>query len=169
MTAMQELSLAVRERRVAIGMSQAKVAQLSGLSRVTVNQVEKGTIKDLSMNRASKLLDVLGLKVVVPIPSRSREQIYLKKGGALQSAAQTASVSYREILSAEVLLQVFLDRSIPKNFKPHVFTLLEEAPISLLGALVEELHAEHHLDRADTWQQMREFALQMKTLRQFWL
>jgi DNA-binding XRE family transcriptional regulator len=43
-----ELGHAVNSRRADMGLTQAALAKLSGLSRATVNQVENGTVKDLT-------------------------------------------------------------------------------------------------------------------------
>jgi len=71
MSTIQELGSTVRTRRSDMGLTQTTLAKLSGLSRATVNQVENGTINDLSLTRASKLLGVLGLFITVA-PPRSR-------------------------------------------------------------------------------------------------
>ena len=68
MSAILELSAAVRTRRADMGLTQTALAKLSGLSRATVNQVENGTIRDLSLTRAAKLLGSLGLSVTVTAP-----------------------------------------------------------------------------------------------------
>ena len=65
MGALHELGQAVQERRTRMGMTQASLAALSGLSRQTISQLESGSIGDLSLQRAQKLADVLGLALQV--------------------------------------------------------------------------------------------------------
>lgn len=60
-----EISLAVRTRRCDMGLTQERVAQLSGLWRATISQIEDGTVKDLSVVRSARLLAVLGLLIHV--------------------------------------------------------------------------------------------------------
>jgi len=50
-----------------------------------------------------------------------------------------------------------------------VHTLLEEAPVSLLAAVVEELHEELGVDRTQVWKKMRTLAHQFKSSRELWL
>jgi transcriptional regulator with XRE-family HTH domain len=168
MSVIQELRSAVRTRRSDMGLTQASLAKLSGLSRATVNQVENGTINDLSLNRASKLLDSLGLQVMVAPPRSHRESAGSRKSSALLKAAQTASVSFRVSIGPEVLEQVLTTRDMPKEFVPHLHTLLEEAPISLLADIVEELHLKRGVDRVLTWNRMRELARQFLSCREQW-
>lgn len=54
-----EIGLAVRTRRSDMGLSQARVADLCGLSSVTVDQLENGSIDALNWADAVRLLSVL--------------------------------------------------------------------------------------------------------------
>ena len=168
MSAIQELGSAVRTRRSDMGLTQATLAKLCGLSRATVNQVENGTINDLSLNRASRLLDSLGLQVTVAPPRSRSESAGSRDGNALLKAAQTASVSFRVSMPPEILEQVLTTLDPPKEFVPHLHTLLEEAPISLLAGVVEELHLKHGIDRSQGWHRMRELARQFLSSRGQW-
>ncbi len=158
----------VRTRRADMGLTQASLAKLSGLSRATVSQVENGTIHDLSLKRASRLLDSLGLQVTVAPPRSHGERNESRKSSALLKAAQTASVSFRISMGPEILEQVLTTKDLPKEFVPHLHTLLEEAPISLLAGVVEELHLKHGIDRIQIWSRMRELARQFLTGREQW-
>jgi transcriptional regulator with XRE-family HTH domain len=50
----------VKHRRQALGLSQARLARLGGLSRATINQLETGSIEDLGGAKLFALLDLLG-------------------------------------------------------------------------------------------------------------
>lgn len=78
----------IRARRQAVGLTQQRLAKLADLSRQTVQRLEVGTIQDLSFQRLSNLLGVLGLNFGLPsLAARER-----KRG--LWMAAKTSSVSY---------------------------------------------------------------------------
>jgi transcriptional regulator with XRE-family HTH domain len=51
-----EIGQRIRDRREELGLSQDRLAKLGGLSRVTINQLETGSIGDLGV---SKLLNLL--------------------------------------------------------------------------------------------------------------
>ena len=169
MSAIQELGSSVRTRRSDMGLTQTTVAKLSGLSRATVNQVENGTINDLSLTRASKLLGVLGLFITVAAPRPRHSKTKDSKSSARDLAARTAGVSYRLAMSADHLRDSLSTGVVPPEFMPHVHTLLEEAPVSLLAAVVEELHEELGVDRTQVWKRMRTLAHQFKSNRELWL
>lgn len=169
MSVILELSSAVRTRRSDMGLTQTTLAKLSGLSRATVNQVENGTINDLSLTRTAKLLGVLGLSVTVAAPRPKSLQNKGAKSSALDLAARTASVSYRVAMHASQLRDVLTTERVPAGFWPHVHTLLEEAPVSLLASVVEELHLELGIERTQVWKKMRELARRRMSSRELWL
>lgn len=166
MAIVQELGLAVKARRSDMGLTQATLARLSGLSRATVNQVENHTLRDLSLNRAARLLGVLGLALTAPV---ARERAApLPKSPALDVAARTASVSYKTVLPAKALRRCIETATLPPGYEPHISTLLDEAPISLLARVVDELHADSGIERAALWRHLREMARQLGCLREIW-
>lgn len=150
-----------------MGLTQTAVARLAGLSRATVNQLEADAIQDLSLRRTARLLDVLGLTLSIADP-RARAGKRAQSSDALEIAARTASVSYRRSLTAPELRQILLHEEVPAAFKPHVHALLEEAPVSLLAAVVERVHAHDGVERPQVWQRMRELARQLQCSRDLW-
>lgn len=127
------ISRGVLERRLALGLTQAELAERAGLSRATVNAIENDSVSDIGVR---KLADVLGeLNVglaIVPI-DRKRGPDFLKM------AATSASVSFREKLSVNEIARIFIRGRVPKAKRPHVRALLEEAPKSVLRGLYEQL------------------------------
>lgn len=169
MSALHELSSTVHTRRAEMGLTQATLAKLSGLSRGTVNQLENGSIHDLSLLRVSRLLDVLGLPFTFGASKPKANQHKESKFSACEIAARTASVSYRIVVSADQLRKIFCGQEVPERYWPHVHTLLEEAPVSLLARVVDELHREFNMDRSEIWQRMRDLARKFKGTRELWL
>lgn len=158
----------VNLRRSDMGLTQAALAKLCGLSRVTINQVETARLKDLSLTRTSKLLDALGLAIrvtqarpvdVTPRPGRST---------ALELAARSASVSYRNMLSPEALRHALLTGQVPKPFVPHLSCFLDEAPTARLADVVEQLFQADAVPREQSWRTMRALAKQFQSNREMW-
>lgn len=56
-----DIGHSVRIRRSELGLSQAQLAHLSGLSRQTLVGLENGTLSDLGVNRVGEVMAVLGL------------------------------------------------------------------------------------------------------------
>ena len=168
MTTLHELGNAVHARRSEMGLTQARVARLSGLTRQTVNQVENGTVVDLSLNRASRLAEVLGLSLAVRDPRMHEADKPGARSTALVRAARTASVSYRQAMAPTQLRKILMAGTVAPDDAPYLHALLDDAPISLLASLSEQLHRESGMDRAQAWQHFRHLAHQVLSKRDIW-
>lgn len=164
MNALLELGCAVRERRQDMGITQATLARLSGLSRATVNQLENATAKELGISRAQRVMGALGLSVVITGARASARSATLP----LLKAARAASVSYRDVMDADTLAAALSGAAVPAAFMPHVRSLLDEASVALLAEVVEDLHARCGMPRADVWRRMRQLAQEFMVSREIW-
>lgn len=168
MTTLHELGNAVHARRVEMGLTQARLATLSNLTRQTVNQIENGTVNDLSLNRAGKLADVLGLLLHVEDFHANKRAVPGSQTSALARAARTASVSYRQALAPARLRKILIDGSVSLDYAPYLHALLDEAPVPLLASLCEQLHSEAAMSREQAWKHFRQLAHQVMSKRDIW-
>lgn len=165
MYAIHELSSAVRTRRREMGLSQQALAKLSGLSRSTVNQLEKATVKDLSLSRTAALLEALGLGLTIdPSHPRLRDS----DQSPLELAARTASVSFRTPLTPSALADSLSSGIVALSLAPQIATFLDELPLALMARAVEQVHLEQRLPREVIWANMRRMAAQLKATREIW-
>ena len=151
-----------------MGLTQEALARISGLSRSTINAVETKSIGNLSITKAESLLESIGLSIGVGTPIRAGGKQAPASRTALERAAATASVSYGTSLIAKQLEEALVTGVAPEKIKPHIQALLDEAPVSLLAKLVDELHVERGLERAFVWSQMRTLAHQVQCYRPIW-
>ncbi|MBS0200390.1 MAG: helix-turn-helix domain-containing protein [Proteobacteria bacterium] len=165
MDALHELGATVRARRIEMGLTQGRVASLSGLARQTINQVETGVCPDLGLNKADRLASVLGLVLRV---QRDSQLGNARKMQPLARAAASASVSYKTAITESRLREIVLSAEVPANLTPHVHAFLDEASVSLLAAVADQLHAEVQMDRTVVWKNYRTLARQVKSLRDLW-
>ena len=147
-----EIGHVVGARRAELGLTQAQLAHLSGLSRQTVVGLEKGTLSDLGVNRVGQVMAVLGLESAKPDTQARR-----KKRG-LWMAAKTASVSYSVELVPEALEQALASGEVPPSFSPHLTHLLDEAPVPTVVMAVEEAAAHTHLLPRQVWRNVAKLA-----------
>jgi len=162
MPLLKELGTAVRQRRQDMGLSQQQLANLVELSRATVNELEKGKLKDLSSNRIERLANELGFAVGLVGTRRPNGK------SALEAAARTASVPYTKELPASVLFDSIRDGVVPPGYIPHLRTLLEEAPVAILAGVADELQQLHNVPKSDTWKRMRMLAGVLNSNRRLW-
>jgi transcriptional regulator with XRE-family HTH domain len=170
MSTLHEIGSAVRMRRSEMGLTQDALARISGLSRSTINAVEKQTIGNLSIEKAERLLESIGLSMSVTPATARRPDLSKAPPGrtALERAALTASVSYRRELSAKELEGALLTGEAPEAIRPQLQTLLDEAPMSLLAKVVDELHSRTGIQPAHLWRQMRHLARELQCFRAVW-
>jgi transcriptional regulator with XRE-family HTH domain len=150
----------VHARRTALGLSQARLATMSGLSRATINQLEGGSLVDLGAAKLIALLDLVGINL----------DAGMRKGhqGALQSVSQSASVSYKTVLNPNALAEAMVDGALPKGITPHVATLLDEAPLSLIVAAVEEVASSRSMNPKRIWKHVFHWAKDLHSPRGVW-
>ena len=147
-----DIGRVVGARRAELGLTQAQLSHLSGLSRQTLVGLENGTLSDLGVNRVGQVLAVLGLDSTQP-DTQSRR----KKRG-LWMAAKTASVSYSRELAPETLEQALASGEVPPAFAPHLTHLLDEAPVPTVVMAVEEAAAQAQLPPRKVWRNVAKLA-----------
>lgn len=150
----------VRRRRQALGLSQARLARLSGLSRATISALESGAIVELGASKLIALLDLLGLTFsATERPCRSH---------ALALASRTASVSYRDVLTTEALSAALVDGELPASITPQVATMLDEAPLSVIVGAVEEVARDTLCPPKTLWRHLLQWAHDLQSPRAVW-
>lgn len=150
----------VHARRSALGLSQAQLATLSGLSRATINQLEGGTLVDLGAAKLIALLNLVGIKLDAGA-SKGQQN-------ALQSVSRNASVSYKKVLDPNALAAALVDGVLPKQLTPHIATLLDEAPMALIVAAVEEVAAIRSTSPKLLWKHVFNWARELQSPRGVW-
>lgn len=150
----------VHDRRREIGLSQDRLAKLSGLSRATINQLETGTIHELGAAKLIGLLDLLGITVEAKHTHHHRN--------ALELVSQTASVSYKSTLDSAELASALVKGELPAHMLPHVATLLDEAPLPLIVGAVLEIATEYKQSPKSIWKNVSKWAAQVQSNRAAW-
>lgn len=60
-----ELGLALADARKKHKLTQANLAQLAGIGRATLSQIECGTINEIGINKIIRLCELLSLELVI--------------------------------------------------------------------------------------------------------
>ena len=67
---LREIGNRIRSERRRKGLTQARLAEEAGLSRATLNGLEKGTVRELGFRKLEAVLGILGLELA---PTRARK------------------------------------------------------------------------------------------------
>lgn len=149
---LREIGTTIKERREALGLSQRQLANFADLSRQTINGLENGSLEDLGYNRLARITTVLALRMMPLHVMERRAQ------GGLWMAAKTASVSYRDELTPELLENALMTGEIPTGFRPHMAHLFDESPIELMTMAVEEVALRQHMPPRHVWRHVARMA-----------
>jgi hypothetical protein len=77
-------------------------------------------------------------------------------------------VSLRQAENRQKVCAAFCTGTVDPGFLPHVHASLEEAPVSLLARVVEELHAQAGVPHSAVWHNMRQLARRLQCGRALW-
>lgn len=166
MAILNELSSMVKRQRSEMGLSQERLAELAGLSRATINELETGKLTNLGLTRAERLANTLGFGLGVTGARRAKSDG--DTAGALETAANSGSISYSETIPPETLRHALVTGVIPPNYIPQLRALLDEAPLTVLSAAVAQIELENNVPRRATWQRMRQLATATACTRGIW-
>ena len=155
-----EIGTLVRERREALGLSQERLARLSGLSRATINQLENGTLVDLGVSKLANLMNLVGLRIEAGAREAPRH--------GLRMASRTASVSYRTRLGADQLAQALATGHLPADLIAQVSTFIDEAPLPLVVSAVEEAAQIRGVPPKRIWRHLTRWAHELRSPRPAW-
>lgn len=112
----------IHHQRRQTGLPHEQVGTLAGLSRVTVNQLENGTLTDLGYTK---------LKSAMDIPDLNMENVQSKGlKSALDIAARSVGTSYRDVMTPELLATILRTGVAADRFQPHLMALLDETPFT---------------------------------------
>ena len=132
-------------RRKAVGLTQQHLANLANLSRQTIQRLEAGTIKDLSFQRLTKIMGIVGLSFDLPsLAARKRKN-------GLWMAAKTSSVSYKKEMSVEALQHALSTGEVPRGYEAQMLHFLDEAPVQIVVMAVEEAAMISHESPTKVW------------------
>lgn len=149
----------VHQKRIETGLLQAHVAKLAGLSRVTINQLENGTLKDLGYAKLKAIMDILGIDMTVQQPTSIKN--------ALTIAARSISTSYKDVITAEMLADMLRAGEAPERFHPHLMALLDETPLPVVVKAVAEA-ATSSTPTKKIMKHLHHWATQWKVCRRVW-
>ena len=157
----QELGGLVRSRRETLGLSQQRLAQMAGLSRTTINLLEAGKLSDLGIAKVNELLELIGLT----LQAEANKEPHVN---AALMASRTASVSYRDPLTVEELVEALATGKIPPGRDAHVATLIDEAPLGLMISTVEMAAEQSSIPPKHIWKHVSEWARTFGSTRKAW-
>jgi transcriptional regulator with XRE-family HTH domain len=156
---LNEIGQAVAARRTELQLTQAQLAKLAGLSRLTINQLESGKVKDLGVNKLIPLLSILGLELNA---SMRPEQ------NGLYKATVSANVSYKGELTERVLADALASGQIPEGYESQVSVLLDEVPVPVVVKAAQEAAERSGTPLRAIWKHLESWSKNLHAYREVW-
>ncbi len=100
---------------------------------MAAHQLENGVFPDIGVKKVQNVLDRLGLDLSVVPASKKRGPDFVRM------ACTSANVRYRETLTEDELVRALLSGKLARSRRPHLRSLLEEAPQTVLKGLVGQV------------------------------
>jgi len=157
----REIGLTIALRRNDLGLSQDRLAKFCGLSRSTIQRLERGKSPDCGENNLISLLTLLGLNNITLKPKLNFN--------SLEMACVSASVSYKSSLHSTELSLALVTGVLPEKIYPHIATFLDETPLSLIVSVVEAVAQLNQIPPKLIWKNLIEWAHEMNSPRIAWL
>lgn len=149
MMTIQRVGNAIHARREEVGLNKTQLAKLSKLSRQTIHGLESGSLNDLSFNRLSNLLSILGMNFDTPRRKHKK---------ALWMAAKSCSVSYCTELTSDHLQQVLSTGKVLSGFEANLLHFLDELPVQLIVMSIEEVAQQTSVKPQKIWKNIAKLA-----------
>nr|WP_269138058.1 helix-turn-helix domain-containing protein [Burkholderia pseudomultivorans] len=156
---LHEIGQAVAKRRAELDLTQAQLAKLAGLSRLTVNQLESGKVKDLGINKLIPLLGVLGIELTTqPRPAQN----------GLYKAVISANVSYDGELTERLLADALASGEIPAGYEAQLSVILDEVPLPVVVKAAEEAAERSGTPLRAIWKNLAAWSRDLHLYREVW-
>ncbi|MEK6353231.1 MAG: helix-turn-helix domain-containing protein [Burkholderia cenocepacia] len=157
---LNEIGQAVAKRRAELHLTQAQLARLAGLSRLTINQLETGKLKDLGINKLIPLLALLGIELVTHARSAQR---------GLYKTTISANVSYKSELTERRLVDALATGEIPAGYESQFAVILDEVPLPVVVQAVEEAAERSGTPLRSIWKNLAAWSQALHLYRKVWV
>lgn len=162
---LREIGNTVRCKRKELGLTQAQLGTLAGVSRGTLIELEKGRLSELGINRLQSILTTLRLSIVLDNTGETR-RCGPSPSDPIDVAARTSSVSYDPPLPAQVLEHALVSGTLPENYRPHITYLIDEVPSGLLVKAVAQAAHRNNVPVSVIWAHLANWGHVLQTERQ---
>jgi transcriptional regulator with XRE-family HTH domain len=159
---LDEIGQAVAKRRAELDLTQAQLGRLAGLSRLTVNQLENGKLKDLGVNKLIPLLGLLGIELMTR-PRPARHGLYMAVIGA--------NVSHESELTERLLVDALALASgqIPAGYEAQFAVILDEVPLPVVVKAAEEAAERSGTPLRTIWKNLAAWSKALHLYREVWV
>jgi transcriptional regulator with XRE-family HTH domain len=148
----------IKKERTACGLSQKALAEASHVSRVTIVNLERGKVGDISAIKLSEIADNVG----VPMFSTGKAMDFIKVTLA------NINTSYKKSMSVSDFEKFMLSGKIQPGLEGQIMHLIDETPTSLVAGAVKQFSAKKSINAKLVWKNLAHVAAEIKSPNKFW-
>lgn len=153
----QTIGAIIRRERKACGLSQNALAHASNISRITLLNVEKGTV-DIGATKLATIAENLGISLF----SRGQNMDFIK------ATLNNINTSYKKIMGVSEFETLLLKGKVEPGFEGQVFHLIDETPTKILSGAIKQIAHKKSIDPKIAWKNLSKIAHQAKSPNSFW-
>ncbi|MDD4910660.1 MAG: helix-turn-helix transcriptional regulator [Sideroxydans sp.] len=148
----------VRREREACGLTQAALAEMSHVSRVTIVNLENGKVGDIGAVKLSEIVENVGISLF------SVEQ----KVDFIKMALGNVNTSYKNVMTQSNLEHLMLSGSVQPGLEGQVLHLIDETPVSLVSSAVKQIAEKKNIKAKLIWKNLAKVAAEIKSPNKLW-
>jgi transcriptional regulator with XRE-family HTH domain len=150
----------VKERRESMRLTQAKLASLSKVSRMTVNALENGHLKEIGITKLLSIMQLLDMTMHFKDDHSPKD--------TLIQLTQSANVSYKHMLTPTIFKNALVKAKMPKKYIGNMMYFFDEAPEGVVNKTIHAVAALKKIEPSIIKNNAKKIAQDIKSPRVMW-
>ena len=150
----------VKEKRESINLTQAQLASLSKVSRMTINALENGRLKEIGITKLLSIIELLDMTLDFKNRPSSKD--------TLIQLTQSANVSYKEILTPTIFKNALMKARMPKKYIGNMMYFFDEAPEGVVNKTIHAVAVLKKIEPSIIKNNAKKMAQAIKSPRAMW-
>ena len=157
---MVDIGRTVKEKRGLLNLSQAKLASLSQVSRITINALENAQLKEIGVTKLLSIMKSLDMTFDFKHNSEPHK--------VLIQMTNSANVSYKDLLTPTVFKNALVKAAMPKKFIGNMMYFFDEAPESMVNKTIQAVATLKKMEPLIIKNNAKKIAQEIKSSRSMW-
>ena len=150
----------VKEKRELLNLSQAKLASLSQISRITINALENAQLKEIGVTKLLSIMKSLDMTIDFKHNNEPNK--------TLIQVTNSANVSYKHTLTPTIFKNALVKARMPKKYIGNMTYFFDEAPESIVNKTIQAVATLKKIEPIIIRNNARKIAREIKSPRKIW-
>jgi transcriptional regulator with XRE-family HTH domain len=157
---MVDIGRKVKEKRVLLNLSQAKLASLSKVSRITINAMENAQLKEIGITKLLSIMKSVDMTFDFKHNSEPNK--------VLIQITNSANVSYKHALTPTIFKNALVKATMPKKYIGNMMYFFDEAPESMVNKTIQAIATLKKMEPIIIKNNAKKIAQKIKSPRSIW-